>query len=161
MATVYGNALPTGAINLKQIRTAKDSRPYDSIDLISLCTTDINPYELASRKPNGSPPYSLLSFRGYRHMAIDAINHISVLPDGGLVNIQIGTSGIRLSNIDVLKDQTWFSTSLNTTTGVLALDFLSNPFAEARSAKITLSASGLSLDINIIQAGSNFQPPKK
>ncbi len=160
MGTAYGDALPlTGTINLKQVREFKDSRPYVITDIISLCTTNINPYELANRKPNGNPPYDLLSFRGYRHKAINAPDPPSINSDLTTINISINTSGISLSAITVSKNVSWLNLSYNSTNGVLTVICYENLLELPRSGDITVSAQDISLVIRIYQAGSGLTPP--
>ncbi len=151
MGVVYGDALPlSGTIDLLQVHSHMGV--VQNKDLITLCTNIVNPYEIESRKPNGNPPYDLLSFRGYRHKAISVPDNLDFAYSGGTQYILVGLSGIMASNISVSDNQAWISVSWSASLKRVTVTVSQNYESFARFGSVTISGGGLQIGVMINQS---------
>lgn len=145
----YGPALPsTGTIDKDSVRIAKGLS--GTVDLQTLCTQNINPYEVLLNKPNGSSPYRLLDFRGYRHKCVGcSVNTISVDYNSHSLTYQVYV----FPNATVSRSVSvsWVSASIGSN-NQLSVSILFNHEFTPRTANILLSAGGVSFSITVFQA---------
>ena len=150
---VYSSSLPTsGTLSLLAVNAHKDSLGSQA-SLVALCTTNVNPYEISSRKPSGVPPHTLTHFRGYRHKAL-GIDIINISISGSAQTIIRNICFFPSSSLSYQINNAFItSVSFNIAQETVSITISANHLSEPRSGSITLYGNGLSLTVIIDQAG--------
>lgn len=151
---VFSSQLPVlGTIDLLAIRNAKEVT--GQADLMSLSITDINPHEESSRKPSGLPPYTMDSFRGYRHKCLGVSqNSFSLNESSHILTIELITFPSAL--IQNYWSVQWINVVSIPGSGVMTIEVQSNSSLSARSTLVEVFSNGLLINISIQQSANPF-----
>jgi hypothetical protein len=151
---VYSAAYPlAGTASLRAVKEHKEETGQAS--LASLCTTNVNPHELSSRKPSGIPPHNLNSFRNYRHKCI-GISATSISASGSAQTISRDICFFPNAPSYVINNAWISGVTINESAETISITLLRNDLSEPRTGTITLNGNGLSMTITITQAGSSM-----